>query len=154
MTSMSCNPFSEPRMSPLSFQKILFSNNNRILLWNFVTWCLLMLCTCRLRSFTIPSHRNPINSFERDWRKRSSHLYEIEWKTWRVEKFCVFIVQKLWLFQSVQDRIFLREWIQCFYNNAIDRLFMAKSQSINDRREQMLHLDTSQIALIRDPNVY
>ena len=42
----------------------------------------------------------------------------------------------------------LREWIQCLYNNVIDRLCVATSQSIYDRREQMLRLDTSQLTVI------
>ena len=42
----------------------------------------------------------------------------------------------------------LREWIRCLYNNVIDRLCVATSQSINDRKEQMFRPDTSQLALI------
>ena len=38
-----------------------------------------------------------------------------------------------------------REWIRCFYHNLIDRLCVATSQSKNDRREQILRLDTSQL---------
>ena len=49
---------------------------------------------------------------------------------------------------------FLREWIRCLYNNVIYRLCVATSQSTNHRREQMLCLDTSQLALIRDPIVH
>ena len=45
----------------------------------------------------------------------------------------------------------LREWIQYLYNNVIDCLFVVTSQSINDRREQTLRLDTSQLTLIRHP---
>ena len=48
----------------------------------------------------------------------------------------------------------LKEWIRCSYNNVSDRLFVATSQSINDRREQMLRLDTNQLALIRVPIVH
>ena len=48
----------------------------------------------------------------------------------------------------------LREWIRCLYNNVIDRLCVATSQSINDRGEQMLRLDTSQPNLIRVPIVH
>ena len=48
----------------------------------------------------------------------------------------------------------LREWIQCFYNIVIDRLFEATSQSKNDRREQTLQLRTNQLALIRYPTVH
>ena len=44
-----------------------------------------------------------------------------------------------------------RDWIQCLYNNLIDRLLVATSQTIKDSREQKLRLDTSQLALIRAP---
>ena len=47
----------------------------------------------------------------------------------------------------------LREWIRCLYNNVSDRLCVARSQSISDRREKMLRLDTNQLALIRVPFV-
>ena len=47
----------------------------------------------------------------------------------------------------------LREWNQCVFINVIDRLCMATCQSVNDRREQMLRPDTSQLALIRVPIV-
>ena len=48
----------------------------------------------------------------------------------------------------------LEESIQCLYNNVIDRLCVATSQSVNDRREQMLRLNTGQLALIRVPFVH
>ena len=48
----------------------------------------------------------------------------------------------------------LTESIRCFYNNVIDRLYVAACQSMIDRREQMLRLDTSQLALIRVPIVH
>ena len=48
----------------------------------------------------------------------------------------------------------LRERISCLYNNVIDRLCVATSQSIIDRREQMMRRDTSQLALIRVPVVH
>ena len=47
-----------------------------------------------------------------------------------------------------------REWIRCFYINVADCLCVATSQLINDRREQKLRLDTSQLALIRVPFVH
>ena len=48
----------------------------------------------------------------------------------------------------------LREWLRCLYNNVFDRLCEATSQSKNDRREQMLRPDTSQLALIPVPVVH
>ena len=47
----------------------------------------------------------------------------------------------------------LRQWIQCLYNNVIDRLCVATNQSINDQREQMLHLESNQLGLNQDPTV-
>ena len=48
----------------------------------------------------------------------------------------------------------LSEGIWFLYMDVIDRLFVATSQSMNDRREQMCLLGTSQLALIRGPNVH
>ena len=48
----------------------------------------------------------------------------------------------------------LREWIRCLYKIVIDRLFVATSQSTNDRRLETLRLDTNQLVLIRDPIVH
>ena len=45
----------------------------------------------------------------------------------------------------------LKEWTQCLNGNVIDRLFMVIIKSENERREQMLRLDTSQPALIQSP---
>ena len=39
--------------------------------------------------------------------------------------------------------------IHCLYNKVIDHVFVATSQPINDLREQMFRIDTSQLALIR-----
>ena len=46
-----------------------------------------------------------------------------------------------------------REWMRCLYNNVIDRLCVATSYSENYRREQMLRLNTRQLALIQVPVV-
>ena len=48
----------------------------------------------------------------------------------------------------------LKEWIRCLYNSVINRLCVAISQSVNDRRKHMLRLDVSQPALIRVPIVH
>ena len=48
----------------------------------------------------------------------------------------------------------LREWVQCLYKNLIDHLCVATSQTVNDRREQMLRVEASQVALIRVPIVH
>ena len=48
----------------------------------------------------------------------------------------------------------LRERIQCLYNDVVDRLCVATSQSIIDRSDQMLRHDTIQLVLIRVPIVH
>ena len=47
----------------------------------------------------------------------------------------------------------LKEWVRCLYNNIIDRMFVATSQSTIDQKEQTLHLDTSQLVLNQAPTV-
>ena len=53
----------------------------------------------------------------------------------------------------VRECKILTKQIQCLCNNVIYRLSAATNQSTNDQREQMLHLDTSQLALNQDPTV-
>ena len=48
----------------------------------------------------------------------------------------------------------LREWIRCLYNNVIDRLFVATSQSATDSTIEMLRLDTNQLTVTRDPTLH
>ena len=45
----------------------------------------------------------PDKLFDQDWSIRLLHLGEYDWNNWRVERFCVFIVQRLYMFQSVRD---------------------------------------------------
>ena len=54
------------------------------------------------------------------------------------------------MFQALRDKK-LREWIQCLYNIVIDPVFAAINQSMNDRKEQILRVNTSQLALPWDP---
>ena len=96
---MSCMTFSRSRKSLFCFKVIRFPDNIRTSLWNLATWCLFMVCSFLLRRFIIHSQRNLINSFQRNWRKRLLLSWENDWNTWRVERFCVFIVQEVWLFQ-------------------------------------------------------
>ena len=53
---------------------------------------------------------------------------------------------------SREEKI-LTEQIHCLCNNVIYRLSAVTNQSTNDHREQTLHLDTSQLAMIQDPTV-
>ena len=99
------------------------------------------------------SQRNRINSFGQDFRKRLLHLWENDWNTCRVESFCVFIVQNFSTVSVGPGYKTLREWIPCLYNNEIDRMCVVTNQPTNDQREQMLHLDTSQLVLNQDPTV-
>ena len=85
------------------FQVILHRTINRTSLWKFVKWCLFVLFKFPSRRFTIHSQRNLKSSFGQDSRKRLLHLWEKDWNTWRVERFCVFIVQNFLLVHSVRD---------------------------------------------------
>ena len=151
LTLMSCNPFSNAKMSLPCFQVVCFRNNSWTSLWNFATRCLFMLRRFPLSRFSMLSQRNRINSFGQDWRNRLLHLSENDWNTWRVERIYVFIVRNFRMFQQGPRYNILREWIRCLYNNVIDHVCVATSQSINDRRKQILRLDTNQLALIRVP---
>ena len=53
----------------------------------------------------------------------------------------------------VREYKILTEQIHCLCNNVIYRLSAATNQSTNDQREQTLHPDTSQLALIQEPTV-
>ena len=152
-TLISCNYLSDPRVSLLCFQVVRFRDISRTLLWNFATWRPFMLCMFHFNRCVMHSQRNRINSFGQDWRKRFLHLLQNNWNTWRVERFCVFIVQIFLTVSASPVYKILREWIWCLYNNAIDRLCVATNQSKIGQRERTLHLDTSQLVLNQVPIV-
>ena len=54
---------------------------------------------------------------------------------------------------NLRDYKIMTEQVHRLCNNVIYRLSAAKNQSTNDQREQTLHLDTNQLALIQDPTV-
>ena len=54
---------------------------------------------------------------------------------------------------NVRECKFLTEQNHCLCNNVIYRLSAATNQSTNEKKEQSLHLDTSQLALNQDPTV-
>ena len=77
-----------------------------------------------------------------------------DWNTWRVERF-VCSSSKRFDYSSRSEILkILRACIRCLYNNVIDRLFVATSESTNDRRVQTLRLDTNQLFLIWNPTVH
>ena len=78
--------------------------------------------------------------------KRLEHLVSIE-------SFCVHRPKFLTVSAAPGYKI-LRQWLRCLYNNVINRLCVATSQSTNDRREQMLCLYTNQVALIGDASMH
>ena len=45
----------------------------------------------------------------------------------------------------------MRDWNHCLYNIVNRRLFVATNQTMNDRKEQTLRLNTREVALIRVP---
>ena len=80
------------------------------------------------------------------------HLRENDWNTWRVEILCVHRPKSLNALNVRGDEI-LTEQIHCLCNNVIYCLSAATNHSANEQKEQTLHLDTSQLALIQDPTV-
>ena len=152
MTVISCNNFSDDRTFLLQFQVVLPSNINQILSWNFITWCLFLVCKFPLSRFTMRLHRKWTNSFGRDWRKWRLHLRESDWNTWRVEIFSVHCPNFL---NALNDPEY-KSWTEqnhCLCNIVNYRLSAATNQSKKYQREQPLHLDTSQLALNQDPSV-
>ena len=89
----SCNPSSDGRTFLRCVQVVLFSGCNQTSSWNSTTWSLFMDCKFPLSKFTMHSHGKRMNSFRQDWRKWIWHLRESNWNTWRVDRFCVFIVR-------------------------------------------------------------
>ena len=119
-----------------------------------VSWCFFSTLQVSLAKVYYTFAQEPDKFFWARLKKKLLHLWESDWNTWRKERFCLFVVQGLWLMQPVRDIKLLGEWIRCLYSNVIDRLFVATSQSINDLRVQMLRRGTSQLALIRVPLVH
>ena len=68
------------------------------------------------------------------------------------EILCVHRPKSLNALNVREDKI-LTEQIHYLWDNVIYCLPAAITQSTNDQREQTLHLDTSQLALIQDPTV-
>ena len=112
---MNCNPLWDARISLLCFQVVRFRKNSRTSLWNFATWCLFKLCRFRLSRFIMHSQRNRIKSFGQDWSKRLLPLWENDWNTWRVERFCVSLFKgfdclsrsAVWYFEGM-DPVFVQ----------------------------------------------
>ena len=65
------------------------------------------------------------------------------------EVLCVHCPKTLTIFTGGGIKI-LGKWIQCLYIKVIDRLFVATSQSLYDRRKELLRLDASHLPQIRD----
>ena len=116
-----------------------------------------MLCRFPSTINTVHSHRYRLNPNDKILTKLKEMIFALKGK--RLEHLeCRVILcghcPKFWTVSAGPGYKILREFIRCLYNNVIDRLFVAASQSINDCREQMLRLDTSQLALIRVPFVH
>ena len=128
-----------------------------IALWFRILSCgFFMLCSFPFRSFTVHSLRNRIVSFrpdvvlkEKSFEFAGKRLEHLESR----EVLCVRCPKNLVVSAGPGYKTF-KEWIRYFYNNVIDRLFEATSQSINDRRVDTLRLDTNQLPLIRGPTVH
>ena len=154
ITLRSCKPFSDARRSLFCYQVVRFRDNSRTSFGNFSRWCLfLMLCRFPSSRFIMHSQRNRINFSGQDWKERLFRLWENDWNTWRVERFCVFIVQKFLLFQPSNIKNFERK-DPVFVQKRNRRLCVATSHLINELREQVFRLDTSQLVLIQFPIVH
>ena len=150
LTFMSCNPFSDARTSLLCFQTVPFREKSQTLLWNFATWCLVLLCRFPSSYFFLHSQRNPVNSFGKAWRKRIFE-YLGKWLEHLESRGILCAHRPNFLTVPAGPGLKnLREWIQCLYNVVIDRLCVATSQSINDRKQQILFLNTK--ATSSDPS--
>ena len=68
------------------------------------------------------------------------------------EILCVHRLKSLNALKFREDKI-LAEQIHCLCNNVIYRLSATTNRTTNDQKEQTLHLDTNQLALIQDPTV-
>ena len=111
-----------------------------------------MLCSFPSRGFTIHSHRSLINLFGR-LKKKSLQLWENGWNTGGGRQILGVHCPKNLIVSANPGYETLKEWIRCLLKNAIERLYVATSQSINDRTEQMMRLHTSQLAMIGIPIV-
>ena len=60
---------------------------------------------------------------------------------------------KIFIFSNGPGYETLMEWIPFLNAKLIDRLFLATSQSIKERRDQILRLDNSRLAVVRFPIV-
>ena len=81
------------------------------------------------------------------------NLYENDWNTWRVERFCVHRPKTSYA-SSVQGHKILRKWIYSLCSNAVFRMCAATNQSRNDRWVETIRVNTHQLVLIRDRTVY
>ena len=147
-TLMSSKSFSDARMSLLSFQNVRFRDNSWNLPWIFATWFLFMLCRFPLSRFNMHSHRNRRNS---SWARLKEKIFAIvqNWLEHLETRKVLCVHRPKFLTVSAGPGCEnLGEWNRCLYKNVFDCLCVATCQSANDRREQMLRLDTSQLPLI------
>ena len=107
---------------------------------------------CRFPSSrdTMHSQRTRLNFIGQDWMKSLLHLRANNWNFWKREILCA--QRQKYLFASnVLSQKILKKWIHYLHSNRVNCLFVAASQSktsINDRKEQILHLETCQLPLI------
>ena len=144
--------FSETRTSPLCFRASLFKENNPTSLWNFATYCLFLLCRFPFSRFFMHSQRLLLTfPFGQDWRKKT-FAFSGKWleHSESREILCVHRSKLLTVSFGPKYKI-SSEWFWCLYNKVVDRQFEATNQWINDNREQLLPVDTKDVALIRVP---
>ena len=90
---ISNSPFFVDRILRLSFQVVHTRESAWICFRNVNNYSFFKSCKFPWIRFTIYSLRNRMNSFGEFWRNCILHLGEKCWNAWRIERFCVVIVQ-------------------------------------------------------------
>ena len=149
-TFMSCQPFPDARLSLLCFQIDHFKDNSQTSPWNFATCCLLMLYKFPWSSFFCFCNRF-------FWRTLKAMFFAHVGKGLeRLEVGEVLWVHRsnILIVSSDQCHKNLKVWIQCLCRNVVDLLFVATSQSANDRTVKTLRVNTNHLILIGVPTVH
>ena len=140
---ISNSPFFVDKILRLSFKVVLTRESAWICFRYFITCSFFKSCKFPWSRFTIHSLRNRMNSFGEFWRNCILHLGEKCWNAWRIERFCVVIVQKSQMFQLFRLCKILRVFFHCLYSIVNDHPFGETNQLISDQMVRMLQLYTN-----------
>ena len=152
MTFICCKPFSDARLPLICFLVVLFRTNNQMFRLKFATWSLLMFGVFSLNWFTEHLQKNQRKSFGQDWRKRLCIWGKMIGTLAERRNFAPSSKKDIKCYNRSECKILIG-CIHCLYNNIIYRLYAATNQSVNDRTQPTLRVNTSHLALIQDPTV-